>query len=189
MIFLGDIEHPFPEPPGWAKASRPWEEQPVIVNLEGPLNDDLAVLNTRRLFNHSSILSALEQYGVKVACLANNHIMDLPEQLSATIADLKSHGMDSVGAGANLEQAGQPALLEDAGRRVVILAFGWKTIQCQAAKHNRAGVNPLDPAHVLASIKKWRQREPQAAIVALMHWNYEMELPPPGAPAACFCGH
>ena len=178
MIFLGDIAHPFEESPEWANSSPPWRRQPVIVNLEGALNDDLIALKECKLFNHPSILPALKNWGVEVVGLANNHVMDMRERFQETLEIIDQNAIKHVGAGVNIEEASQPVLIEENGKKVLLLAFGWQTIRCQIATGEQAGVNPLEPEHVIRSVKKWRNRQSQAMIVALMHWNYEMELYP-----------
>jgi poly-gamma-glutamate synthesis protein (capsule biosynthesis protein) len=68
--------------------------------------------------------------------------------------------------------------VEAEGQRWLFLAFGWEVIGCRGAGRGTFGVNPLRPAHVLASLGEAARREPGAAIVLLMHWDYELELYP-----------
>jgi hypothetical protein len=176
MIFLGDTAHPFATPPRWE--TPPWLPQPVVVNLEGALNDDLSALRSHRLFNHSSILNALQAYGTKAVCLANNHVMDFPQSLMPTINVLRSRGMVPVGAGENSEAAGQAVRIQDGSETYALFAFGWRPIQCRPASRSRPGVNPLDPESMLSAIRSYREKSPGDHIVLLMHWNYDMELYP-----------
>lgn len=178
MIFLGDIAHPFEEPPVWASMAMPWSSQPVVVNLEGSLSNDAGVLQDRRLFNHPGVLPALKSCGVAVAALANNHVMDLPDNLAATTQELGRIGIKSMGAGRTFDDAAQSVIIDGGDCSTVLLNFGWQPIGCEPAIGESQGVNRLDPEHVLNSIQKTRQTSPGSRVIVVMHWNYEMELYP-----------
>lgn len=181
MIFLGDIAHPFQTPPKWFKKSLPWRPQPVVVNLEGALVSSSIsehLLERRVLFNHVSVIETLLSTHVRAASLANNHTTDVLGVLSWTIEQLARNGIQAFGAGANIIQAEQPAVVVADGKTYILLGFGWTTVQCRRATSLRPGVNPLDPKHVLLTVSYWRQKCPDAAIVVIPHWNYEMELYP-----------
>ncbi|GAH71061.1 unnamed protein product, partial [marine sediment metagenome] len=120
----------------------------------------------------------LQSLNIKVVTLANNHILDVNPSPVGTIQFLKDGGIEACGAGKNIEEAGKPVLLRHGNEEYVFLAFGWETIQCVAASRNRPGVNPLRPKHVLESVRNGRRAHPDARIVLLMHWNYELELYP-----------
>lgn len=177
MLFLGDVAHPLAEPPDWP-IGRPWREQPVVVNFEGPLSDDAGLLQSRCIFNHPSVLGALDAYGVRVASLANNHITDVPQLFGATLEALRARDIAVVGAGRNFSEACAAVQIEHEGIEYTLLSFGWSAIQCRPASEGAAGVNPLRPDHVLDSVKCWRQKSPNHALVVIMHWNFEMELYP-----------
>jgi poly-gamma-glutamate capsule biosynthesis protein CapA/YwtB (metallophosphatase superfamily) len=64
----------------------------------------------------------LNRLGVDCVTLANNHALDYgPEALLETLGRLESAGIESVGAGADREQARAPALLERNGFRLAVL--------------------------------------------------------------------
>lgn len=180
MIFLGDIAHPFDESPSWAQNQWPWAmSQPIIANLEGALvKKPWRHLKKRKLFNHFSIVDALVSNNVMLVNLANNHIMDVPGALEVTCTELKQHGMKITGAGKNLNEASMPARVTDEGTSYFFLGFGWETIQCRPAAARSAGVNPFRPSLLLKTVEKWRETYPDAGLVIMPHWNYEMELYP-----------
>jgi hypothetical protein len=69
-------------------------------------------------------LRALERVNLHVATLAGNHIADAgPEGIDDTIAGLRTLGIETVGAGASLREAREPAIVEAKGRRVGVLSF------------------------------------------------------------------
>jgi len=181
MVFVGDIAHPFFEPPPWGQIPWPWApSQAMVANFEGALvfQKKQNVTERRALFNHVSVVDALVDANVRIVSLANNHIMDMPGSLADTCATLLSRGIAFAGAGGNLAEAATPAKAVEQDETWIFLAFGWETIRCKSATPTKEGVNPLNPAHVFESIDKQRKSHPNAKTVVLMHWNYETELYP-----------
>jgi len=180
MIFVGDIAHPFPQPPIWDQNRWPWATgQSMIANLEGSLKRDVGNnFKSRKLFNHVSIINALVSSKIKAVSLANNHIMDMPGALVDTCASLRARKIQFTGAGENLRDAAAPAKITHAGNTYLFLGLGWETIQCKPADEHKSGVNPLRPIALLHTVKYWRTTLPSAVLVLLLHWNYEMELYP-----------
>jgi len=180
VIFVGDVAHPFGQPPSWRAMEFPWDTQPVVVNLEGPIIQDPAgsLLKKRCVFSDASILDALRSVNVKVAALGNNHVDDVRGGLAATQVLLEKHGIQGIGAGKNLVEAQRPAFLAAEGYELVLLSAGWEAIQCAAATKRRAGINPLRYAGLLRAIDYWRRVMPNALVIPILHWNYEMEAYP-----------
>lgn len=181
MIFLGDVAHPFRVPPTWIDTPLPWRPQPVVVNLEGALvpdNTSERLLERRVLFNNISVMETLLSIDVRAANLANNHTTDIPGGLNWTIEHLLRSGILPFGAGETIVQAEQPGVVVAEGQSYILLGFGWTTVQCRRATRSCPGVNPLEPKHVIRSVRYWREKHPDAAIVVIPHWNYEMELYP-----------
>jgi poly-gamma-glutamate synthesis protein (capsule biosynthesis protein) len=178
MIFLGDVAHPHSNPPQWVDMRRPWDPgNAVVFNLEGTLVHDVDDHIRRRvLVNHESLLGAAAAFGVQAACLANNHITDLPGGISATKALLKRRGILSFGAGENLSEAVSPALLGEGPQTVALIGFGWQAIQCKGATREGAGVAPLDADIIFAALTQSLAAAKE--VIVVMHWNYEMELYP-----------
>jgi poly-gamma-glutamate synthesis protein (capsule biosynthesis protein) len=156
----------------------------VVVNLEGALVSEDGRKRRRRerkvfsLYSAPEVLATLKSWDVRVACLANNHVTDFDVMPSETVLALAKHGIVSCGAGDNWGEAAEPACVVIDGRRAVFLAFGWPTIECLVAGRGRPGVNPLWPQHVLNSVRAARSEWPAAALVVLMHWNFETERYP-----------
>lgn len=90
---------------------------------------------------------SLADAGVRLASLANNHLLDYDVQgLRDTIAALDRHGIDHAGAGADLPGALSPAIVECKGIRIGMAAF------CDhqrdfAASADRPGIAWLDLTH------------------------------------------
>lgn len=178
MIFVGDIAHPFTTPPDFSALLVHVSPQPTVINLEGALNTETHWLSETKLYNHVSVIEALRAIGTKVAVLANNHICDLPGGITQTRMRLSEQGIQSVGAGDDLPEASAPARIIIDGREIIVIAFGWKTIQCQPVSNRSAGVQPLETRSVLKQIRALREDHPQSSIIPVFHWNYELEPHP-----------
>lgn len=88
--------------------------------------------------------SVYSDCGLNVVSMAGNHAMDWgPDALLDTIALLRNKGMQTVGAGANIKEARQPAIVECNGVKVAILAYCSVLHEGYAAGPNTAGVAPL----------------------------------------------
>ncbi|MGH9592624.1 MAG: CapA family protein, partial [Bryobacteraceae bacterium] len=89
-------------------------------------------------------LAALLRAGFHVATLAGNHIADVgPNGVEDTIAELHRLGIATTGAGMNLDQARQPALMERRGLR-----FGFLSYNCVGPKESWAGTERAGCAYV-----------------------------------------
>jgi poly-gamma-glutamate synthesis protein (capsule biosynthesis protein) len=67
---------------------------------------------------------ALEDAGIKLVSLANNHVLDYDvEGLLETVRILDAHGIAHVGAGADLAAATAPVIVERKGVRIGMAAF------------------------------------------------------------------
>lgn len=178
MIFVGDIS----VPSGMDKIDVEKLDifkSPVIANFEGGIPEEPnALLSQKKLFNDKEAIKFLEKLNVKVVTLANNHVTDINLSPFASIEFLQANKILVCGAGNNLDEAATPCFLKVNNKEYVFLAFGWEVIQCKAATASRPGVNPLRPKHVINSIKRAKTEKPDAVIVVLMHWDYELELYP-----------
>jgi len=180
MIFLGDVAHPFPSRPVWMASTMPWDvANAVVINLEGPVVRTTEPYTSKKIiFNHESLFSNNSLFGVRAACLANNHVTDVGGGVCATRRFLHTIGISSFGAGNNLGEALEPAEVHEDGHAVALLGFGWKTIQCKIATAELAGVAPLDPETMFAALARIVDAGDDREVIVQVHWNYEME----GAP-------
>jgi hypothetical protein len=188
VLFLGDVACPHGVTPQVRGIDRLPGGQ-TVVNLEGPLcaaGEERVPPDSAKgvvLYNSVESLEALRSWNVSLATLANNHVMDNGARPSVTVARLAAAGISACGAGDSAASGAVPGRLalrggNEPAKTVLVLAFGWETIECEAAEENRAGVNPLRPAHVLSSVRSARSANIDAKIVAVMHWDYEMERYP-----------
>ena len=181
LCFLGDISCPEGISPS-VEGMRGDEFQFSVVNLEGAIRSTASSPGRAgwayRLYNQHAVLGHLQNLNVRVVSLANNHILDESKSPSGTIRMLAQEGMAACGAGDTLEEAAKPAVVRCRDKILCFMSFGWEAIQCVAAERSRPGVNPLRPAHLLRMVALARRENPDALIVVLVHWGYELELYP-----------
>lgn len=88
--------------------------------------------------------SVITDCGFNVVSLAGNHAMDWgPEPLLDTVELLRGKGVQTIGAGRNLAEARQPAIIEYKGQRVAMLAYCSVLHDGAAAEPDKPGVAPM----------------------------------------------
>jgi poly-gamma-glutamate capsule biosynthesis protein CapA/YwtB (metallophosphatase superfamily) len=92
-----------------------------------------------------------------VASLAGNHAMDWgADALLDTVDLLRTKGIQTIGAGRNLAEAREPAMIEAKGLRIAMLAYCSVLHEGYAAGPDTPGVAPMR-AHARLS-KGWTAR-------------------------------
>jgi hypothetical protein len=116
-----------------------------FVNLEMPLTrseeaDDKLVC----LKGDPALAGQLQQLGVDVVTIANNHTMDFGAAgLLETISTLKAAGVASCGGGANLADALSAATLTADGLRVAFIGLATTLANNAAAGPKKPGIAPV----------------------------------------------
>lgn len=179
MIFIGDIAVTKDVNPKIVNLPEVFKLNTVIANLEGSIVPNNAVTTKEtKLFNDISVVRFLENLNVKVVSLGNNHITDVPEAFQNTKEILDRKKIAWCGAGDNLEEASYPAIINIDNEQLAFLSFGWNVISCIYAEKKKVGCNPLSTEWVLECINNTKKNYPNAKIIVLPHWNYELELYP-----------
>jgi len=132
-----------------------------FANLEVPLCHIPASSNGLRELAQVEDASLLRDLGISVCSLANNHVFDAgAEAVLGTRKVLKELEIAAVGAGANLEEALQPVIIDKKGVKIGFLAFteGRAYTHDYIARRNRAGAPPLDARLIRRSVKNLRSR-------------------------------
>lgn len=150
-----------------------------VINLETTLTNSNKIVP--KVFNFKASpdkIKTLTEARIKLANIANNHILDYAEEgLAETLQTLKAAGIQYAGAGMNEEEAARPAFIEKNGLRVALLGFsdnepGWK------AGANKSGIN-----YINVSDKSQRQRALEAIentrrnsdfVIVSIHWGPNM---------------
>jgi poly-gamma-glutamate capsule biosynthesis protein CapA/YwtB (metallophosphatase superfamily) len=152
-----------------------------IINLETAVtrSDDVQdkAVNYRMNPDNMPCITA-----AKIDCcgLANNHVLDWGYTgLSETLSTLKQAGLQTAGAGHNIREARDPAVLSVPGRgRVLVFSFGSETSGIPlnwAAGESRSGVDLLT-GFSQRTIRGIRDRiaaakRPYDVLVASIHWG------------------
>ena len=150
---------------------RPWARTPKVFHFRA----DPAAIEVLRVAN------------IRYVSLANNHVLDYEEQgLIDTLHHLDEVGIARAGAGATLDEAMRPALVDVAGLKIGVIALtdnepGW------AAGHDRPGVYHTDISTRRETLEPIRHavadlRAAGANLAVLSpHWGPNMVVSPPTA--------
>jgi len=159
-----------------------------LINLECVIAESGEPFLPRRVFYFRADPRAIEvlaRAGVDYATLSNNHAMDFQgPALMETIQHLDEHEIAHAGAGGNIEEASQFALLEADGITVGVVAFADHHTE-YAATDVSAGTNVIpitveEPyfRRVEQSIKAVRAAGADLVVFSI-HWGPNMRHVPP----------
>lgn len=128
---------------------------------------------------HPRYVSALQDMGVDIASLANNHALDFgPEALSDSFTTLDEAGIPYVGAGESIERAEEAIFVEADGRKVGVLSASrvipvhtWNIMNTQPGLFCT-----YDSARL---VKRIEEIEDECDfVVVFVHWGIEREAIP-----------
>jgi poly-gamma-glutamate capsule biosynthesis protein CapA/YwtB (metallophosphatase superfamily) len=159
----------------------------ALVNLECTIAESGEPFVPPRVFYfraHPQAIEMLTLAGVDYVTLANNHALDFQAPaLLETIRHLDEHGIAHAGAGANLAEASQPAMLEAGGIKVGVVAFADHFQEYQATEQT-PGTNVIsisteeqDFGRVKESIQAAREAGADLVVFSI-HWGPNMRQVP-----------
>ena len=167
----------FPEAP-FAEVAHYFAEADVsMLNLETAMTDQGDPIDEKSYTFNSNPGNAdvLKRLGVDVAILGNNHSMDYGEiGIKRTCDILQEAGIQTIGAGENLEKALQPVILEKEGFRIAILSFSLIGPNRIFAGSGKGGVAPA--RFVYAGLRKVRRTAD--LVIVQLHWGVEYSSQP-----------
>ncbi|MCR5496772.1 MAG: CapA family protein [Paludibacteraceae bacterium] len=139
-----------------------------FINLECPVWDGASSPITKcgpHLKCSGKSVEALCELGFSCATLANNHIMDYGDaSLMNTLNVLTEKNMEYVGAGRNLEEAGQILYKEIGG--VTLAVINCCEHEFSIASENRAGANPIEPVRLFRAIREAKSKADYVLVIA-----------------------
>ncbi|WP_224490274.1 CapA family protein [Robertkochia flava] len=157
----------------------------VLGNLEFVLTDNPKPIVKAGPILHGSTkcIDVLKSSGFNLLSLANNHIKDCGEEgVKSTLEACREVNIDTLGAGANLEEAKKPYLKEINGFKIGILSFAEQEFNC--ASENEYGANFFDPYEDLDLIEDVKREVDY--LVILYHGGVEYyEYPSPQLQKKC----
>jgi poly-gamma-glutamate capsule biosynthesis protein CapA/YwtB (metallophosphatase superfamily) len=155
----------------------------VFANLETPLTASSHGLDKNRkivLKAEPESVVALTSAGINLVSLANNHIMDYYEKgLMDTIELLDLNNIAYAGAGEDIDEARNPAIIEKNGLKIGLLAytdmaelvFAGNPYLSFAAGNEKSGVAPRKYEIVMEDVSKAREQVDLLAVS--LHWGIE----------------
>lgn len=152
----------------------------LVCNFEGMIMDGNGSSYAKPvLFNHPSIIEALTVNGSAIACLANNHILDLPGQFVETTKLLSKAGVLFGGAAVERIKANEPIHAREAGKDVFIFNACWDfLLYNQKNPTDGVFVAEIDDAGLIKSVASYHDKYPSAAIIVYLHWSFDLETLP-----------
>lgn len=162
--------------------------QARIVNLETSIttNEDYPPkgINYRM---HPANIPCLTAAKLDCCALANNHVLDWGQAgLTETLAVLRSAGIQTAGAGRNLKEAEEPAVIQLGDSRMLVLAFGMTDSGVPrewAATDQEPGVallsGPLETRVQLVAERVRAVKRPGDIVALSIHWgsNWGYDVP------------
>lgn len=126
---------------------------------------------------NSIAVDAVKYAGFTGVTIANNHILDFGQEgLSNTMKHCRQHGLDVVGAGNTLQEAGKVLYLEKNGEKIAII--NCCEHEFSIASDNSAGANPLNSIRQYYAINEARSKADYVLII--VHGGHEhFRLPSP----------
>ena len=146
-----------------------------ICNLEAPFKSEQARHNRRALLHtETDLLDSLKIADINIFTLANNHQHDFGgDGLLRTIYGCKERGFFCVGAGANLDEARKPLIIEMKKRRIAIMSYADTApyVGSISATKDEPGVAPLEVDLILEDI--FEVKKGVDDIWIFLHWGKE----------------
>ena len=176
LIFAGDFFYDYDIVMEDVKEIGRWvqsNEGTMVLNFEGSLGSSHAIPKRGpNLHMHNSAIDVMKMLCVKVACLANNHMMDFgSEGLECTVSALDRCQILHVGAGNDLENALKPVIFTVNNKRFGILNFGWDIEETVCANEFSSGCAPKDKNLIMSSISLIRKKVDY--LIVCLHWGFE----------------
>lgn len=152
----------------------------VMVNLESPITEANEPYVEKEFLLKSGPLAtrSLVSAGVDVATLANNHMMDYAEPgLVDTLAFLDLSSIAYAGAGSNLKEAREAALIEtEGGVSIAVLAFSNTFPKVFYAGKDSPGTAPGYAKYIKKDVA--RAAESADIVIVAFHWGAELTTLP-----------
>lgn len=144
-----------------------------IANLEAPFTQEGEAFDKKFTFKvPPEHAQGLSEAGIDVVTLANNHIMDFGENgLISTIETLEKEGLKHCGAGLNLKEANQPAVIEIRGKKIAFFGYSMTFPQEFYAKEDSSGTVYPEPDLMTKTLTAWE--DSVDFTVVSFHWSAE----------------
>lgn len=155
-----------------------------VLNLEATLSGDSKIEKSGPTLELGrDAIKWINSVGFDTVTLANNHILDNGEEgLLATIDCINDEGLLYVGAGASLDEACSPIVVERSGTKVGIIAIC--ETEFNIAGIESAGAAPFDHRRIFEAVSKLKLGA-DFIVVTFHGGNEYFNLPRPGLREFC----
>lgn len=145
----------------------------AIANLEAPFTEDTVAFEKKFNFKvPPKYARGLLSGGFDVVTLANNHIMDFGEGgLLSTIQTLDRIGIKHCGAGQDLHEAHQPAVIESNGKKIAFFGYSMTFPTEFYARKESSGTAYPEPELMQHALEVWENFVDFT--VVSFHWSAE----------------
>ena len=145
----------------------------AIANLEAPFTEDTVAFEKKFNFKvPPKYARGLLSGGFDVVTLANNHIMDFGEGgLLSTIQTLDRIGIKHCGAGQDLHEAHQPAVIESNGKKIAFFGYSMTFPTEFYARKDSSGTAYPEPELMQHALEVWENFVDFT--VVSFHWSAE----------------
>lgn len=150
----------------------------VVANLECVISDKgVAARGKSYTFQAPvSSIQLIEENGIDVVSLANNHTMDFgAEALTDMLSRLSNSNIKHFGAGNNLEEAYTPLIINKNNLKIAFVGFN-------GVQNNYTNVKPTSPGSayfdtVLMKKSIMQAQEEADIVIPYVHWGIDFVLP------------
>ena len=146
----------------------------VVFNLEHPITVCRSPAQGKVVLKSDiEHITSTFQGTPRVACLANNHIMDYGKRgLYDTLDVLNNLGIEHYGAGMLSDSCNNPLFLELDGTIVALAGYVCRSSHPTYAEGNKPGVAPIDIERIRRDVQAARAGGAERVLVSL-HWGIE----------------
>lgn len=146
----------------------------TVANVEGSMGDTMGVSGSAQMLTPSSMITALKACGVDMLNVANDHSLDGNlADLTAALSNMKSAGMDYVGAAASMAEKQTPKIVDINGIKVGFAAYTKdlngleKKVDADALTY---GINLVSKSNAKTDIQALRDAGAEV-VICYMSWG------------------
>ena len=181
MIFLGDLACPDERVEDFLSCvgkMKIFDNETVVVNLEGAVVDNPEERKGQTLYNSSRISEAFPQAKKVIVSLANNHMYDYPEKILETKEFLEDRGIGVFGlVGDNGVEPYE--FIDVNGNKIALFGHCWRLYtKTNTNKMNSVRVVDQKYSEFTNIVADYIRNNPDADVYCFMHWNYDFEVLP-----------
>lgn len=152
-----------------------FNDEIVVINLEGPIVDRIEDRKKSTLYNLIRITDAFPQAKKVIVSLANNHMYDYPEKLLSTKEALEERGIGTFGF-VNDRSVIPYEFVDDRGEKFAFFGHCWRLYtKTNPNRINSIRITDCKYPEFEKMVSDYIVKHPQTHAYCFMHWNYDLE--------------